>query len=292
MKHSNPQKLSKRLVDAAKASSCGLAFYSAAVFIKDETLLALKIFGHHARAYLADKFHRMDKNDRAIKNLLDIHKGRQAWIIGNGPSVKTEDLEKFAGSITFCCNKFYMAYPLTSFRPSYTVTSDGQMIEDFGSEIVKKSAGKVFVVSETPPRIKGDYIWVRYLHKPGRPIRFSRNMLRYVMPGGSTVVAAIQIGYYMGIRNFYLYGIDHDFRYTRAACQNSELVEGTGNHFIANYREKRKWYRPWTATIEQSFAICDSFLKERRGSLKNATRGGKLEVLERIDFDDLTGIWN
>ncbi|MEA5533512.1 hypothetical protein [Crocosphaera sp. XPORK-15E] len=37
--------------------------------------------------------------------------------------------------------------------------------------------------------------------------------------------------------------------------------------------------------IEKSFQACDLFLRSQGGWLKNATRGGKLEVLERIDFD-------
>ena len=180
-----------------------------------------------------------------------------------------------------------MAYPLTSFRPTYTVTSDAQMIEDFGAKIVNESTGTVFVVSEKNPMINGKYIWIRYLHKPGRPIRFSSNILQYVMPGGSTVIAAIQIGHYMGIKEFYLYGIDHHFDYKPLKEGSAELVEGSGNHFIPDYRESKAWFRPWKRTIEKSFQICDSFLKANGGGLRNATRGGKLEILDRADFDEL-----
>ena len=38
--------------------------------------------------------------------------------------------------------------------------------------------------------------------------------------------------------------------------------------------------------IEEMFAFSDSYLRRQGGWLKNATRGGQLEVVERTSFDE------
>src|ERR1700677_2831169 len=85
----------------------------------------------------------INANNRRLRRLANCHQGRVGFLIGNGPSVQTEDLERLRGQVTFCCNRFYLAYPKTSFRPTYTVSADPQMIDDFGAEIVSQSAGQV-----------------------------------------------------------------------------------------------------------------------------------------------------
>ena len=50
---------------------------------------------------------------KRLTDLKDIHKGRRAFIIGNGPSLKQTDLSKLRDEITFCINRFYLAFPRT-----------------------------------------------------------------------------------------------------------------------------------------------------------------------------------
>jgi hypothetical protein len=54
---------------------------------------------------------------------------------GNGPSVRTEDLDRLQGRLTFAFNRFHLAHGQTRLRPTYTLTGDRQMIEDFGQQI-------------------------------------------------------------------------------------------------------------------------------------------------------------
>ena len=78
---------------------------------------------------------------RELSKLKDIHRGRQAFLIGNGPSVRIEDLEKFKDQLTFCFNRFYLAYDRMDFRPTYTLAADPQFIQDFSSEFLAFSEG-------------------------------------------------------------------------------------------------------------------------------------------------------
>lgn len=237
------------------------------------------------RMACAERGEALCENDAKIAALRDAHKGKTGWLIGNGPSVHIEDLERLQGCPTFCCNRFYLAYDKMHFRPTYLCSTDKQMIRDFGAEMVAAHPGKVLFVAEERPDIPGDFVWFRWFS--WTPLVFSDNVYDYVMPGGGTLITAIQIGYHMGITRFYLYGLDHHFAFdtNEASTDHYAKAVGDGNHFIPNYRSGKPWAPPNLWQVEAAFLSSQVFLQARGGWIKNATRGGKLEVLERVNFD-------
>lgn len=220
---------------------------------------------------------------RQLKKYKDIHRGETAFLIGNGPSVRAEDLEKLKEHVTFCCNKFYMSYNSHSLRPTYTVSADDKMIEDFGDDIVKNSEGEVWFCSAFRPAIEEkNYNWV-YMQAE-KLLLVESGIQKGVCHRGATLLAALQIGYYMGIRDFVLYGVDHNFQYD----SRDKLTSNTeGNHFIPNYREGKSWFVPDTSLIEESFGKIADMLEMQGGSLINASRKTKLPYVKRENFDAL-----
>ena len=92
---------------------------------------------------------------------------------------------------------------------------------------------------------------------------------------------------YLGAKEIYLLGVDHSY------SDNSIAEE---NHFIKNYytddeKEKyREMYKSATFEIEKAtkaYEAAEVYLRKHGFRIYNATRGGKLEVFERIDFDRL-----
>lgn len=222
---------------------------------------------------------------RVLAECRNRHRGRIGFLIGSGPSVRAEDLERLTGRIGFCCNRFYLAYSTLRYRPTYLVTSDRQMIDDFGEEMVALAECPVWFVDDTNPGVLGASNWVRSDWQ--RPFKFYRDIRFGAGVGGATLIAATQIGYHLGIRHFFLYGVDHTFRFQRASLADSDLriAQGDGNHFIPNYRSGRAWIPPKTELIEEGFKACDKELRREGGWIKNATRGGALNVLERVSFE-------
>ena len=219
---------------------------------------------------------------RELKKYENIHQGETAFLIGNGPSVRIEDLEKLKGKITFCCNKFYMSYSSHSFRPTYTVSADDKMIEDFGNEIVQNSEGVVWFCSAFP--ISQEEKGFEWVFLQSKKLRLERDaLLTGAYHTGATLLAALQIGYYMGIRKFVLYGVDHNFKYDSRDERSSKTE---GNHFISNYREGKTWYVPNTERIESSFQKIASLLEMQDGCLVNASRKTKLPYVNRVLFED------
>jgi hypothetical protein len=224
-------------------------------------------------------------DQRRWRELRDSRQGQVGFLVGNGPSVRPTDLDAIGPGVSFCCNRFYLAYDRMKFRPSYIVSSDDQMIADFGAEMTQRAQAPVFFVSKARPAGRDGFVWAKADWR--QPFRFSPNPAVHVAPGGATLVAALQIGYHLGIRKFFLYGVDHSFKFQSVPdpVQGLKTAQGEGNHFIANYRDGRPWIPPLTQLIETAFRECDARLRREGGWVKNATRGGALEVLERISFE-------
>ncbi len=214
--------------------------------------------------------------------------GRTAWLIGNGPSVRTQDLDALAdaGALCFAFNRFHLAHDVTRLRPQFTVTGDSQMIEDFGQTIVDQSGGTVFVADAAAPALVGDYVWIRQMSVFPSLFSFDADLL--VTPGGSSVYVAMQIAWFLGIRRFYLYGSDFTFRFTPPAQGTDAFrsATGEGNHFIANYRAGAAWCPPAIENILSSFMGARAIMAAEGGFIRNATHGGEMHVFDRIDFEE------
>jgi glycosyltransferase involved in cell wall biosynthesis len=220
-----------------------------------------------------------------LRQLKDKHKGETAWLIGNGPSVQIEDLDRLAGRLTFCFNRFHLAHEKTLMRAAYTLTGDTQMIEDFGQQIVDESGGEVFIAHHSAPDLIGDYIWLR--QAAIYPPLFSHDPGFVLSPGGSTPFVAIQLAYYMGVRKFNFYGADFSFRFDPGPAGRDAFraARGEGNHFIANYRAGKPWCPPSLRDIGPAFFSARLLMEAEDGFIRNVTRGGALEIFERQEFD-------
>lgn len=223
-------------------------------------------------------------SSRRLAALKDVHAGQTAWIIGNGPSVRPEDLDRLQGRLSFAFNRFHLAQEQTRFRPTYTVSGDRQMIEDFGQEIVDRSGGTVFLSDELCPKVVGDFVWLRQVAL--WPPLFSTTPERWVSPGGSSLYIAMQLAWHMGIRRFYVYGADFKFVYRRERHADPfRVASGDDNHFIKNYRNNKPWCPPSFVNICPAFHTARVLMEREGGWIRNATRGGLLEMFEREDFD-------
>ena len=235
----------------------------------------MQLFTRLARSY----YHHKLRNQ--VLNFKDLHLNKKCLIVGNGPSVNMNDLNKISDFVTFSCNRFHLAYKDTTFRPTYTCVSDNLMIADFGLEIIKESNNKIFLTDPVLANKYRDVYSVR--DKPGK-FFFEENILKGVNPSGSVLIYSIQIARYMGIKRIYLYGVDHKFNFDKTSNKTS-TVTGEGNHFIKNYRSGKKWYPPKTVQIEEGLKICDRYLRKENGFIKNCSRSSHLTGCMRITLE-------
>lgn len=226
----------------------------------------------------------------AVPSLKGIHAGKRAWIIGNGPSVRLEDLAAIPkDDVTFCFNRFYLSYDEHPLRETYVVSADTLMVQDFGQEMIDRSSGlPLFCMSPVRlPQLHGDYVLLR----PGDHYLtlFSQEPEKFVSVGGSSVFVALQMAWYMGIRDVVLYGMDYSFvvKMQRDPRFPFPVSFEEGNHFIKSYRGAKPWCPPTWRDISAGFINARVAFELSGGRVLNATRGGRLQTFARVDFDDI-----
>ena len=95
----------------------------------------------------------------------------------------------------------------------------------------------------------------------------------------------------MGFTEIYLIGMDFDYKIPDSAeldGNNILSTEDDENHFHPEYFGAGKsWHDPHLDRVLNSYKMMKLVFESSGRSIKNASDGGKLEVFERADFDDL-----
>jgi len=104
----------------------------------------------------------------------------------------------------------------------------------------------------------------------------------------------ISYAIYMGIKELYIIGLDHNFSVPKkyenfkSGEDNVIISEGEVNHFHPDYRKKgEKWAQPELDVLEQSFIKIQDYAKQYGVKIYNASRFTKLDVFEKVNLDDL-----
>ena len=229
-----------------------------------------------------------------IKKLRGSLKDKRVFLIGNGPSVRFEDLESLKNEVCFCANRFHLCYQETSFRPSLTFIEDKKMIDHHFDEIGSFCESPLLVPSRFVLRKKSYENLIRYsfLTKTYEDAvtEFSSNLEEGFYSGSSVVFGMLQMAAYMEAKEIILYGLDHSFEIPKnhdSVDKGVVIDSGEKNHFISAYRDKNEtWCRPREMEIEQGFTLAREYLKKNKVKIWNATRGGCLEIFKRKSLED------
>lgn len=239
----------------------------------------------------------LTKNDIKIKALKNKHKGQRCFIVGSGPSLKVDDLYKLKDEVTFACNKIYLAFGDTSWRPTYYSVYDVLVAENNRSEIDALNLVKIFGQSVKPYFDKNSAIWIRELGQPQvngeYHCRFSTNCLKGANGGWTVIYLQMQLAFYMGIREIYLVGVDFSFDIPKTigeTCASGEVLKHQGeiNHFHPEYRKPNEtWTMPLLELQHRAFTEAKIEIEKRGGKIFNASRKTALDVFPVVNFDDV-----
>ena len=220
------------------------------------------------------------------------HRGERCFIIGNGPSLRIEDLDRLKGETTFAANKIYLAFPQTEWRPSYYVVEDDLLIQQHYEEMRRLNGTVKFINNRWRALFRGDNNAVKYprrfLDREDFP-RFSDNALRGVYCGYMVTYISLQLAYFMGFSRVYLLGVD--FHYTKIDGESrtfKHAPDQNKDHFVSNYFAPGEMRAtPQLDLAERAMRCAKDFYEAHDRKIWNATRGGRLEVFERISLDEI-----
>jgi len=227
---------------------------------------------------------------RRLSQLKDIHKGKRAFIIGNGPSLKQTDLSKLRNEITFCMNRFYLAFTELGFTATYLCITNDLVVEQFVNDINALIIPKFIAwrshrhFSPQLPIIKlPTFVYTTYTG-PG----FSRDVRGRVWEGATVTNLALQLAFHMGIEKAILIGVDHNFA-SKGEANKTVVSEGDDqNHFLPNYFGKGvKWQLPDLDTSEIGYMFAREAYRKVGREVVDATVGGKLTIFPKVDYNTL-----
>ena len=241
-------------------------------------------------------FSKINKNDKNIMAFKDKYIGNRCFIIGNGPSLEIKDLQKLheLGEYTFAFNKIYLAFEATKFRPTFYAIEDRLVANNVKMEVEKlENIYKFF-----PYEYKG-----LFGKLPNTCFYYMENRLKksitfpsfdpdpfHICLGETVTYSALQLAVFMGFNPIILLGIDFSFTIPKNMPRNTNMVYDNGkvNHFHPDYRSKNeKWYAPDMRFQEMAYLQAHRYSITHDVKIYNATRGGKLDVFERVGLDRL-----
>lgn len=184
------------------------------------------------------------EHQRRWKSFHNIHKGRRAFIIGNGPSLNKTDLSHLKNETTFGMNRIYLMFEQTDFRPTYHVVSNPNVIEQFIDDIATLDMPK-FLPWTHRMMIPDQSDITLFPVKRNEPFGFAKTPVYGMSEGMTVTYICMQIAYYMGIETVYLIGVDHSFKTKGDPHKLVKSETADPNHFHPNYFGKGiKWQLP------------------------------------------------
>ncbi len=254
------------------------------------------------------------KNEIISKNkkFKDIHKGKRCFIVGNAPSLKTQDLSLLKDEIVFTVNYIYKSDQYESLNSNYHFFTDS-----FCFDLERTNTDTFLSIEKNgvKPALFVPYeMAYEYVKKTKIDEKLDINFISVQVPmelemtlteldapisGYWTVIhTAIVSAIYMGVSEIYLLGCDCTGIVTDVeTLQGKEDVSGYNYKFDEKQKEKLLYeygnnikfqdtLRSW-AYVFDAYDVLNKHCEKIGVKLYNATNGGILRTIERKKFEDL-----
>lgn len=218
-----------------------------------------------------------------LKKFRNWRKGKKCVLVGNGPSLRESDLQRLyeKGIDSFGCNRIYLVFPKIDWRPDFYVISDNKVYEEVKDKLPPDLLYFISHFSFKQEKKKNEYNYTRIpVKNVMNEHKFSEDFVYGVYGGRTVMYDMLQIAVYMGYSEIYLIGVD---------CSWGE--DGRNTHFYKESTDEDemilKEYVCYKDEQKQSYVVAEEFAKNHGIKIYNATRGGHLEVFERVNFDEI-----
>lgn len=230
------------------------------------------------------------KRYRKLKRYKNIHKGERCFIIATGPSLRIEDVKLLKDEYTFSMNAFVKIIEEIGWAPTYYGIQDCFVYEKLKSDIMNTKFNDVFIgnsIGKKMPKPQNStdypiaYCGREYgFDRKKYRTKFSDDIFSIVYDGYTITYSLIQIAAYMGFKEIYLLGCDCNYEVNKP------------NHFVElEETERDKKLKSYLSKAKDRMTV--SYIETKkyadRNGIKvfNATRGGMLEVFQRVNLEEV-----
>lgn len=243
------------------------------------------------------------QNYPMLENFVDRHKGKRAFVIGNGPSLNDIDMKLLKDEITFGSNRCFLGFEEWGHEFTYWGIEDRLQIERYYEEYADGLS------DEITKFVPFDYVF--YSQMPNTcffPLQYGNGQTypdklnfpifsshpRQLYHGFTITYSLIQLAALMGITEIYLIGIDHTYGLGARVVKSGRddtwnaADAGIATHFNSSYTSgKKEFVKPRPVNAETSYACARQWCAYNQVVIKNATPNTHLDVFEKTDFADL-----
>lgn len=276
--------------------------------IKDKSILVIN--GYAILRDMLNDIHGTQKMIERIRDFKNKYENRRCFVIGTGPSLTIGDLEKLEHEICFASNSIYALYPKTNWRPKYYCTIDGIMAKMLNNNSQKlayiiDNCDAMFTgveryryYKDVLENVKKLYFFnTVYEDNEKSHIGFSDDAEIQLYGGGSVTYRLLQLAVYMGFTKIYLLGVDFSYS-TEISANGSVKKNAVNNHNevieleeqAIGYSDIDRFGHDYAAFVDYQlwgYQAAKKYADAHNIKILNATRGGKLEVFPRVNFDSL-----
>jgi hypothetical protein len=227
---------------------------------------------------------------RRLGKLKDIHKGKRAFVIANGPSLKYTDMSKLRNEFTFGMNRIYLMFPELGFSTTFLTVVNDLVIEQTANDLATLSLPKFIAWRSRrhfPKSLSGNQL-PTFLYTSYTGPHFSTDVRGRVWEGATVTNVTLQLAFHMGFQQVILIGADHN--YTATGKPNTTVISqgDDPNHFSPAYFGKGfRWQLPDLQTSEVGYAMVREAYRKAGREVLDATIGGKLTIFPKVDYDSL-----
>lgn len=240
-------------------------------------------------------------NKKELKALENKFSGERCFILGNGPSLNLLDLSKLKSEYSFAVNGIFYKTQEMGYKPNFYIVEDKHVMQDNIEKINEYDCDYKFFPISYKKQVTnhkntlyfnmdvGFYVKSsKYFETP----RFSKDCSKVIYCGQSVTFINLQLAYFLGFKEVYLIGMDFNYVIPDSVKKiKGAVIESTEddvNHFHPDYFGKgKKWHDPKLDNVLKSYLHHKEIFEADGRKIYNATAGGKLEVFDRVNFDDL-----
>ncbi len=236
------------------------------------------------------KEYALSDDSKSISLFKNKYFGKRCFIIGNGPSLRSSDLDRLKNEYTFAANRIYEIFDQTTWRPTFYFAVDNSFIETEATRLNSYKLSNLFLATDANFDLKQINNAVRIFEYTKFKINkwndstahISADVSKYFSVGYTVTFTEIQMAIYMGFKEIILLGVDFSYSVIRDKKGKIKKVDGVVDYFSGKKYEST--VLPYYSNL-YAYQVAKKYSETHTIRIINATRGGKLEVFERKDID-------
>ena len=234
----------------------------------------------------------------------DIHKGDRCFILCTGPSINKQNLLPLKDEITFGVSNFYYHKDYSLIKPKYhcvpvisSIFSEDDIIRWFTEMNARTGDAEIFLHVNQKPIVEKNGLFpsrkINYLNMTaGLDIKEANINITGKMPGVQSIpIMCLMIALYMGFKEIYLLGTEHDSYKTNKYEYffKGQLTVGKDPSVDKDRRIADSEYISLLSNLNlwTQYRALKQIAEARGISIYNATEGGILDEFKRVSLESL-----